>query len=440
MYYIIVIYEILKLRVKLCNGGNEMKINKRAAILCTFLLGAAIFATSAYADMKLGSGYSNLKNSIKTTAEKLTDEVDSFTMDLMVSLKVDGKAFEESINNTKFDIAAQMREENSTSLLDGKTEKYYWYSDKNQNITRNLENDSYNVTEKSKRNKESRIIENPFNEEHIIDAERILDAFVGSVENNIQIEESGGKKIYMGSLKDTEIPSVVNAVSSYTLKYGMLDERQSARINIPAPKSDVHVVGASGKAVENEEGILESFILTASISAKDKKGAEHIYSFEFAMDIKDINRTVVTAPKLDGKQVTYGKEGAEFDEKYIGKYKNDIVELENNSFVKHGERVIEITSVENGNVKGRYYEVYNEGYEPADIRDFEFTSNYDELSYNTILNYRDNSGQSKTGVIHRSSPSDIYAIFDVKVDRENGGYSVIDYDGNSNRDFIRVFE
>ena len=51
-----------------------MKFNKRLATICAFMLGATILATSAFADIMLGSGYNSLKNSIKTTTVKLTDE------------------------------------------------------------------------------------------------------------------------------------------------------------------------------------------------------------------------------------------------------------------------------------------------------------------------------------------------------------------------------
>src|SRR5690606_37388565 len=130
---------------------------------------------------------------------------------------------------------------------------------------------------------------------------------------------------------------VLNAISSFAFKYGILDEWNADRLDVPYPKSNIYVIEASGKAIENEDGIIESGIFTASMSAQDSKGTEHIYSLEFSIDIKDINNTVVKAPNLDGQKVTYSKEGYEFDNKYIGKYKNDIVKKEDNSFVKVGE-------------------------------------------------------------------------------------------------------
>ena len=168
--------------------------------------------------------------------------------------------------------------------------------------------------------------------------------------------------------------------------------------------------------------------------------SEHIYTVEFSIDIKDINNTVVAAPNLDGKEVSYTKEGFEFDEKFIGKYKNNIVEVEDNSFVKRGERIFEITSVEKGNVKGRYYEVYNEGYEPDTVRNFDFSTKYDESEFYTILNYTDNKGEKKQGVMHRSNMQDLYVSFEVIFDEDGSGYRSHNFDDSFNSEFVRVFE
>ncbi len=421
-----------------------MKFNKKSAIFAVFVLGVLIFATSAFADIMLGSGYHSLKNSVKATTEKLTNEFDNFSVDVNISLKVDGETYRESIDNVKFDIVNQTQESSGTNLENGEIKKNYRYDDENQYVYKNFEDDSYNVVEKQKSNNDRKIFENPFEEEQVMDAEKVMDAFVGSLEDIIQIEESGGKKMYMGNISGTEVPPIINAVSSFALKYSIIDEYTAKRLDVPYPKSNIYVIDASGKAIENEEGIIESGIFTASMSAEDNSGTEHIYTVEFSVDIKDINNTVVTAPSLAGQKVTYTKEGFEFDAKYIGKYKNDIVKGENNSFVKQGERIIEINTVDEDSIKGRYYEVYNEGYEPDTVRSFEFSSNYGESRYYTIINYTDNNGEKKKGVIHREGLQNISISFDVEFNEDDNGnvngYSYSDYDDDFDSHFIRILE
>lgn len=417
-----------------------MKFSKKTATICAFVLGVTIFTASGFADIMLGSGYYSLKNSVKATMEKLTgDDVDNFSANMIVSAKIDGKVFSESNNNIKFDLKNKTEETTQKNIDNGKITESYRYSDENQNIYKNFEDDSYNVIEKRK-SKNDKIIENPFEEEQVKDAEKILDAFVGSLQDVIQVEESGGKKMYTGNLSETQIPPLANAISSFAFKYGILDEWNANRLDVPSPKSNIYLLNASGKAIENEDGIIESGIFTASISAQDSKGKEHIYSLDFTIDIKDINKTVVVAPNLDGKNVTYSQEGNEFDSKYIGKYKNDIVKIEGSSFEKVGERFVEINSIDGNNLKGRYYEVYNEGYKAETVRNFEFYSNPNELIYFTLINYVNENGEEMTGVIHRTGQQNISISFDVEIDEDNGGYSYSNYDDSFDSTFVRIFE
>jgi sporulation protein YlmC with PRC-barrel domain len=417
-----------------------MKFNKKSTAICAFVVGAAILTTSAFADVMLGSGYYGLKNTAKTTMAKLTKEVDNFSVDATAAVKVDNETFAQSSVKTKFDIANQAKETTDTSLERGKIRESYWYSNQNQNIYKNSEDGSYTVVDKQKNYDNREILKNPLEDEQAADAERVVDALVGSLQDIIQIEESGGKKMYIGNLSDTQIPTLVNAVSSFVFKYSILDEHSAKRMNVPYPKSNIYVIGASGKAIENEDGIIESFIAGASISADDSSGIGHVYSVEISVDVKDINSTVVAPPDLNGQTVTYSKEGFEFDSKYIGKYKNDIVKAEGDSFVKHGERFIETTSVEEGNVKGRYYEVYHEGYEADAVRSFEFASNSENSMHYTIINYKDDKGESKKGIMHRSNMQNISISLDVIMSEDNNGYSYSNYDDDFDGSFTRIFE
>lgn len=419
-----------------------MKYSKKAITTTVFILGAVILMTSAFADMILGSGYNSLKSSMKTTAAKLTDEVDNFTVSATLAMKLDGVVVEETVSNGKFDIANNTRESEDKRTGKGKISESYWYINGNQRIYRN-DDGSYSVIERRKKahDEDMHIIKNPFEDEQFKDAEKIADAFVGSLKDIIQVEESNGRKMYIGNLTETEIPSIVNAISSFTFKYGLLDQWQAKNLGVPRPMSNIYLMSAMGKAIENEDGILESGIFTASISAEDSDGIEHIYTFDFSMDIKDINTTIVKAPNLEGQKVTYTKEGFEFDNKYIGKYKNDIVIEKDNTFKKVGERFVEINSTENGNLKGKYYEIYNEGYEAENIRNIDFYSNLDDSPYHfTIIQYKDNDGKNKKGIIHRNDLQNINISFDVEIDEENGGYSYTNNVDGFDNNFIRIFE
>jgi len=418
-----------------------MKFSKKTATIYAFVLGVTILTASAFADTMLGSGYYNLKDSIKTTTSKLTGDVNNFSANIFVAAKIDGEVFSESTNNLKYDITSKAREMSEKIVKKGESTQFYTYSDEKRSIYKDYKDDSYNVIEKSKHNNDSRkIIENPFENEQAKDAERILDAFVGSLQDIIQVEESGEKKMYTGNLSETQIPPLINALSSFVFKYNILDERSADRLDVPGPKSNIHLINASGKAIENSEGIIESGIFTASMSAQDNNGIEHIYSLDFSIEIKDINNTLVKAPNLDGQKVTYNKEGFEFDSKYIGKYKNDIVKTEENSFTKVGERFLEIISVEDGNLKGKYYEVYNRSDDADNARSFDFYSNYDESVSWIIIHYTNENGENNTGIIHRTGFQNISLSLKVTIEEDKSGYSYSNNEDGFDNTFVRIFD
>ena len=275
--------------------------------------------------------------------------------------------------------------------------------------------------------------------EQVQDAEKVLDAFVGNLQDVIQVEESDGKKMYFGNLSDTQVPPLINAITSYVVKYGLFNTGIENDSKLLLPKDNIYVLSAFGKAIENADGIFESIIGGISVSGTDKNGAGHIYNIELAMDITDINNTFLTKPDLEGKQVTYSQGQNELDERYIGKYKNDIVKEENASFVKIGERYFEIYSINGSEITGRYYEVYNDDRAVETVRDFEITPLQSGANlYEIAFSYTEN-GKEKTGILHKESMQNIYVVFDVTLS-ERGGYSTNNYDESFDNKFVRIFD
>lgn len=422
-----------------------MKLKKTSTALAAVLIGAAVFTTSALADVVVGSGYNSLKNAVKTTTRELAGNVDNFTAKVDMTLRLDGQPLEQVSDVTKIDNQNRARETENTYARGGDTqEEYYSYSDDTQHISKSSGDDTYYVTKRSApqgSSDDGQMIVDPFDSEMAKDAEKILDAFVGGLKDIVQVEESEGKKQYIGNLTETQVPPVVNAVSSFMMKYGVLESYDLQELGLPAITSDIYVKEASGKAIENESGILESAIGTASVVGNDAAGVEHTITLELALEISDVNATVVEAPNLEGEKVEVfeeGQSGYVFDDRYVGVYKNDIIKVESDQFIKIGERVLEITSVADGKIEGRYYEDYAEGYAPKQVRDFTFTG-VDELGKNTILTYTDNTdGTVKHGVLHRSGRYGQDLTLELNVEISDDSY-MSTYDEDYNGEFIRQF-
>lgn len=417
-----------------------MKFNKKHTALISAIVGALMLATSALADVVIGSGYYGLKNAAKTTSAKLTNEIDNFTVAATMLFKVDDTGIISENTTSKVDVAGRQKENIYVSMNKGETKESYYYRNPEMTVSKHSSSDAYYVHERY--DDDFQVMEDVFQMEEIKDVEKIIDAFVGTMQDIIQTEETDSGKMYIGNITDASVPPLVNAVASFVLKNGMVSEHEAKRMNIPRPKDNIYLIGASGKAFENQDGILEHLIFTASISADDKDGNTHTYSMEFDARISGINSTYVEPVNLDGKEVEHSREDRNFmSAKYIGKYKQVIIKENSESFEKMGERFIEITEIDGDNVKGRYYEVlegeYANEFEPLS---FEFTTEKTK-NYGLKVNFKDEKGEQSHGILHPNGTGEIYLQIYADFNENDDGYRVMEsrfghYDGT----FIRVFE
>ena len=64
-----------------------MKFNKKTTTIISFALGTVMFTTTAIAQVVSKSGYDQLKDSVKYTAENCTTELSSYTVDTSFIMK-----------------------------------------------------------------------------------------------------------------------------------------------------------------------------------------------------------------------------------------------------------------------------------------------------------------------------------------------------------------
>ncbi len=60
-----------------------MKLGKKGLLALSFVVGACMFVTTAFADMALRTGYHQLKDSIKHTSNWLASAEESYTLTLL---------------------------------------------------------------------------------------------------------------------------------------------------------------------------------------------------------------------------------------------------------------------------------------------------------------------------------------------------------------------
>jgi hypothetical protein len=389
-----------------------MKTKKKTVILVGFILGAVLFTTTALADIVTKSGYDQLKDALKLTAENCSDKFDSFTWELSYAIQDNGKILASENSTEKYDRKKSATESISHSeRVNGQKYNSNSFRDRTSIITYSASDQTCYVTEFTQERKPQEVFfTNPFKENRAEDIEKIADALVGSLKDYVVVTENpDGGKLLSGSLTEVQIPPLVNAVASFYSKqeftgYGDSNDRR------PYITRDIFVKEIKGTASLNKDGILESILGTVVLSGKDEQGEVHSISIEVLGKLTDINATTVSKPDLTGKNIIKNtvkeeKFGPEISnpQKFIGKFKNDILIEKDGKFVKLGERFIEITQMDNQTVAGRYYEEYKQGFEEyaGNKLEFNFDARFDDNNPQQVkFDYTDESGTKKQGNIY----------------------------------------
>lgn len=338
-----------------------MRLKKRSALLLSFTLGALLLASTALADIANKDGYEQLKDSLKFTAEKCSTKLDSFTIETSMTIKNNGTVVTSEKEVKKYD-----RKNGATESISKRSDpyEYYWYRDKTTDIHYNSTEKVYVVTEYDTE-RENININNPFQEEIAPDLERIADALIGGLRNNVVVKPlADNGKEFSGSLSEVQIPALINALVSLQVKQTFGASHMGQK-GFPVLTKDIYIKEVTGSARTNSEGILEKVLGTALIHGKDSKGNSHELSLELRVQISKINSTVVTKPDLKDKKVVKEKgvwidrhAGISNPEKFLGKFKNDIIIEKEGKFVKVGERHLTITNINHDSVSGSYKEEY----------------------------------------------------------------------------------
>lgn len=380
-----------------------MKIKKKTAMIISAAIGTVMFATTAMAEVISKSGYEQAKDAIKYSAESFTSKLSSYTVDLSMTMKDNGKVIISENALNKYNVTNNACENVETSTRGSKKRETYYYRDKNGMVTTNEDKSIYYVTEYEKPS-EGRDFRNPFKEKEAGDIEKIIDAIVGNLKDYVVSEEKAdGSKELSGSISEAQIPALINAVASYTLKNEVSVNRNPEEANImPRITKDVYVKEIKGKMIIDKNGLIQSVSGTGILLGKDEQGKEHEFTFEVLGKVINVNSTVVNKPNLSGKKVEKHVERGNNEfanpEKYVGKYKSDIIIEKDGKFQKIGERTLNIAHSDDESIAGSYHEEYIKGYEnyATKTSDLKFDAKYDKDKYNARF---DVEGSSQKGNI-----------------------------------------
>lgn len=413
--------------------------NKKLMMALSFTLGATLLVSTAFADIVSTSGYEQLKQTIKYTSTSCNKNLDSFTTQFSVTIKDNEKVLFTSIQTDKYDnVSGSTEHKSTTNYCNGSTDTNESYSDKKCNIWYNSWNDTYQIYEYEKETKNTPF-EDILKKDEMKDVEKIIDAGVGNLKDYVLVEEkTDGSKEFSGSLDDAQIPALVNAISSFAFKRTIPDFSEEMGDDFSKIQNDVFIKSVIGKATVNKDGILERIYGAGIISGKDENGTSHDLTLEVLIRLYDINSTVVTKPDLSGKKTEIQYEDNTFNvaalQKFIGKYKQDIIIDENNSLVKIGERIVLIEHIDGKHVLGKYFETYKPEFTKYSKDRREFDIDAEISGYGAqfeLVNGKDN--KEIININFNENTGKIY----FHIDLESKSSSMSLYDDST---FIRVFE
>lgn len=339
-----------------------MQKKSKRIMAVIFLIGISLFWATAFADIRAESGYNIYKNAIKNTAAALTKQFDSFTLETMVCIKVDDRPVATYKLLAKEDVKKNVQEHTEVFESDDGEEIEYSYSDNSLSI-RNTDYGTFYVTEHKNKDKESYAKEyyvNPFEKERAKDIEIIFDALIGDIRNYATLEkkEDGYKEI-SGSINESQIPPLMNALASFGVKH-ILDEYCDS---IPVPKlvNEIYIKQVNGTATITKDNIVENNHATFIVSGMDKKGGVYEIELDIVFKIYDINSTNVTKPELTGKDIEVREEAVTsskclIDDRYLGKWKNEVVDVQDKRIIRKATRLLTIISIDNEYIRGSYVE------------------------------------------------------------------------------------
>ncbi|HEX9062742.1 MAG TPA: hypothetical protein VF941_21435 [Clostridia bacterium] len=288
-----------------------MKFKKRNILLPLILgIGALIFTTAAFADVQLGSGYDHIKDSMKKSFEKIFKDQSSLTLESITEIKDNQKVVFK--HDKKLKLADKWYgSERKESCYSNGIDKVisYFYRDSTGYISLDRSTKSYFVLNRNVPLFKE-VYKNPFEESEYKDTEKLMDAVIGSLKNNVRTEITTDKgKKYSINISDSQISPLISAIGSIGFKGHIRYCETLAEISgivfndFENDLSELSVKCIKGKAYENKEGILESADMDVLVSAKDNKGIQHMLSINISCKLYDINKTVLKRPDLIGEKV-----------------------------------------------------------------------------------------------------------------------------------------
>jgi hypothetical protein len=278
------------------------------------VVGSILLVSSVYAGVGDYAGYDAYKSALKhtSTAQSVTGAFHLSVADNDKSIVALKSTFKFDSVNDHSSGKVEVKSENSNQLFE-------LYHQDDKEIIKRGDSEIYTILDTGEKNQMNRKEwKHNANPEIANEAENVIDSLIGNLRNevNLQTHADGSKQVNV-ELKGTQLPTIVNAITSILVKNGGQEMTKQAvqkdnlhgLLNtdflnqLPKLVKDISIRSVSLTGDITAEDTLNHQNAQLTIYGKDASGVGHELSFKFDVALSDQNHTVPDTIDLTGKQV-----------------------------------------------------------------------------------------------------------------------------------------
>lgn len=276
-------------------------------------VGSILLVTSVYAGVGDYAGYDAYK-----TALKHTSTAQSFTGAFNLNVTDNDKSIVALKSTLKFDAANY----NSSGKVEVKStnsnQQFELYNQAGQEIIKRGNSEVYTILDTGEKYRNKQQEWKQPNSQIANEVENVIDSLIGNLRNEVHLKtNSDGSKQVNVELKGTQLPAIVNTITSILIKNGGQDLAKNAAqkddlhgllntdfLNeLPKLVKDISIRYISLTGEITAENSLDHQNAQLKIYGKDASGVGHELAFDFNVTLSDQDHTVPDSIDLTGKQV-----------------------------------------------------------------------------------------------------------------------------------------
>ncbi|MCS7464979.1 hypothetical protein N0M98_33390 [Paenibacillus doosanensis] len=278
-------------------------------------LGSALFVTSAFAGVGDAAGYDAYKAAIKATAG-----AHNVTEQMTLSVQDNGSKLLDVTSVVKADKTAQAASGSVNIKGNAAEETVSFYRQDGKSIVKAGSSDVYNMigSDQEKANRWSKKDREAGADDFAKEKENLIDALVGPLKDYVTVEpQADGTKHIGFQLGASQVPAVVNAVSSFAVKAassGQHADRQLsqqpfgtelAKLKDSFPKltKDIRIEQVDMNADVDSQNRISGQKVQVTLSGKDDQGAAHEVVIDVQVGLSGFDATTPDRVDLTGKEV-----------------------------------------------------------------------------------------------------------------------------------------